>query len=224
MDGLAPRHAVLRERTIQEVNEHRQAALQRFLEFFCHLPSFIARTAHLEGFSLEHLIIVSTGHRNVVFFDPPLESWADAETRVIEMDQQALAGLGRGAIVVTEYVPPTGWTLVVFVCALFGVPLLCKQSNFLPGSWLYENIFGILPDFAHFISVLQPYVFPFVVALHACETAWMDYARLQKHGVARFTLLWWKWLLSCAVEGYGSTYRFDALVQEKTRAEAGGKS
>ncbi|PHH85571.1 hypothetical protein CDD83_233 [Cordyceps sp. RAO-2017] len=61
-----------------------------------------------------------------------------------------------------------------------------------------------------------------VLALHAAEACYFD-RRLRRHGVDRWSALWWRWASSCFVEGVMAFRRFDAVVARKTAAKDGGK-
>jgi hypothetical protein len=73
----------------------------------------------------------------------------------------------------------------------------------------------------------QEKIFPWVVGIHAAEAGWMG-VKLGRKGVGmwgngnkgRDGMLWWKWVGSTFVEGFGAHERFNALV-ERGREEKG---
>ena len=219
MAEVANQDAGSRDRIIKHMNKDHQDSLTRYLEFFCRMPSSTARTARLEDVTLEYMILKSTAGRHIVYFEPPLRVWKEVRERVVKMDQDALAGLGRSSIVIKEYDPPKGFQLVVFVAAAMTFMAFCRRRNFLPGSWLYDTLLHNSTTFAEWMRKIQPLLFPFMITLHSSEAIWMDMFRLQKHGVLRFSPLWFLWISSNWIEGYGAILRFDNLVRREQAAK-----
>ena len=136
-----------------------------------------------------------------------MESLRDARERMVKMDEASLKGLSRSDITITEYERPRGLHLVVFSGVLLTLVAYCKRSNFLPGSWLHDNLFGNLPGFSRFCYTIQPLVFYGILVIHTAEAAFMATARLTKHSVPVFGVLWWKWIISTFVDGFFSFQR-----------------
>lgn len=61
-----------------------------------------------------------------------------------------------------------------------------------------------------------------VLLLHIAEAIMVDRTRLWKYGVQRGSKLWWKWMASTLIEGFGAFARIDATVKRK-EVEAGNK-
>jgi len=99
--------------------------------------------------------------------------------------------------------------------------LTSSPANYRTGSFAYDNLLSRLP--ANWVSNMANYqrlAFWTLLILHTAEAAWLDVSRLQKHGIPRFSGLWWKWILGHLVVGFPNFGRFDALVKEKERAKA----
>ena len=139
------------------------------------------------------------------------------------MDAEAVAGLGASDITVKKYKPPRGFMTVVFVACALTYTAFCRRANFEPGSVLYETLLAHVPRFAKFCHIIQPLLFWFMIVLHAGETVWMATRRLERHTVRMFSRVWWLWVLSCFVEGVGSSVRFDECVREEKARKEGMK-
>lgn len=197
------------------MNADHQESLARYLEYYCRLPGSKAFTAHLEDISLQGMILSSKGGRHYVSFDPPLQTWTEARERLVQMDGESLKGLDRSDIIVKTYRSPRKFHAIVFVTVLVTLVAFSTKSNFLPGSLLYDNILHRVPRFANFCLLVFPIIDPLIVVTHTAEAATMIRTRLRRHGVALFTPLWWKWTISCWIEGVGSFQRFDKIVREE---------
>jgi hypothetical protein len=55
-----------------------------------------------------------------------------------------------------------------------------------------------------------------MLAIHFTEAFLLDRTRLRKYGVARGSSLWWKWIASVFIEGWGCWDRIAAEVKRKT--------
>lgn len=139
------------------------------------------------------------------------------------MDAEAVAGLGASDITVKKYKPPRGFMAVVFVACALTYMAFCRRANFEPGSVLYDTLLKHVPGFARFCRIIQPLLFWLMIMLHAGETVWMAKGRLVRHTVRMFSRVWWLWVLSCFVEGVGSSVRFDECVKEEKARREGMK-
>ncbi|KKY13659.1 putative integral membrane [Diplodia seriata] len=168
--------------------------IARYLEHYCNVSSFAARRARLTDLSLGSMSIGAAGKNFTIPLEPPMQSWREARERVIQMDRDCLAGLGRSDITVRQYTRPRGAHAVIFVvCAL-----------------TYS------PGFAAFVARVQPLVLALMIAIHVVEASIMA-RRLQRHNVAQLSGLWWQWVASSFIEGFGALQRVDALVQQGRR-------
>ena len=112
---------------------------------------------------------------------------------------------------------------VVAYVVIINLCVFPRRSNFQPGSLVYDNILVYTPGFARFCLFMRPLVLFLILLLHPGETVYMHLRRLRKHTVPTFSGLWWKWILSTLVEGYGAFVRFDRIVAEEERKKATAK-
>lgn len=213
-----------KQRIITHMNNDHQDSLIRYLRYYAQLSSFSARNAHLADISFTDLTILSSsGTPHTVPIKPAMTSWSEARPRVVAMDAEAVAGLGVSDITVKKYKPPRGFMTVVFVaCALTHI-FFCRRANFEPGSILYDALLKYVPSLANFCRTIQAPLFWFMIVVHGGEAAWMAKSRLEKHTVRVFSRVWWMWVLSCYMEGFGSYVRFDECVREEQEKREGMK-
>ena len=217
--------AVAKQRIITHMNNDHQDSLIRYLRYYARLSSFSARNAHLADISFHDLTILSSnGTPHAIPIKPAMTSWSEARPRVVAMDAEAVDGLGASNITVREYRLPHGFfmTVVFVACALTHVAYW-RRANFEPGSILYDTLLKTVPSFAGFCRLIQPLLFVFMMGLHGGEAVWMARSRLEKHTVRMFSRVWWMWVLSCYVEGFGSFIRFDECVREEKARREGMK-
>lgn len=98
-----------------------------------------------------------------------------------------------------------------------------RRQNFLPGSFLYDNIWVYVPGYARFNLLVRPLVLFLVFTIHPAEAIQLHRSRLRRHTVPTFSVLWWKWILSNVIEGYGAFVRFDRIVEEEERKKANAR-
>lgn len=213
-----------KEFVIKHMNADHQESLQVYLQAFCAISAREARNPRLEDLELSHLVVSANATRYIVPFDPPMKDFNEARGRLVALHKESLKRLGRSDITVTEYRGPRGFQTVILGLCIFTYISCYKRSNLLPGAFVYENLgFKLVPNFAHFVYNIQPYLFPGVVACHIFETIGLAILRLKPHGVPALSGLWWAWVVSCLLEGFGSWARIKDIVEEK-RAKQGEKS
>lgn len=216
MDAARSKDVEAQRRIISHMNKDHQDSVARFLEHFAHVSTYSASKARLTDITLNNLTIASSNDTPYVIpLDPPLNSWSEARERMVAMDQEALRGLDRSNIAAREYRRPRGFLAVVFIASATTFVCFSQRSNFLPGSFLYDYIFGHVPRFAKFCYDIQPLVLYPMLAIHLSEAVWMERTRLRKFNVPRFSKLWWQWLSSTFIEGVGAFKRFDRIVREE---------
>lgn len=160
----------------------------------------------IKDITLDKLTVNAGGESLVIPLDPPMNSFSDARVRLVEMDKQAIAGLGRSRITLKEYRPPKGFFTIVFAVCFGTYVLLSRKENMLPGSLLYESVLKYFPRFAEFSYGVRDYVIWPMLAIHITE-AWIMSGTLKKHSVPLFSRLWWMWIVSCFIEGFNSFQR-----------------
>ena len=132
------------------------------------------------------------------------------------MDREARTALGISPIAITEYEPPKSiFHVTVFgLCVLTTVVFLTKQWV-VPGTFVYDKILPWWPGGPEwFLWISKTIALP-VLLIHVGETVLLDQTRLWKYGVEKGSGLWWKWIGSCLIEGYGTFARIDATVKRK---------
>lgn len=87
----------------------------------------------------------------------------------------------------------------------------------MPGTWFYDVPLTYWPGGPEwFVWIAKAIALP-VLIIHLVEAYMMDRTRLRKYGVERGSGLWWTWIVSCFIEGYGCHQRIDAAVKRKTK-------
>ena len=206
----------MKERIIKHMNADHQDSLVRYLEHFCSLPSSAARNAKLDNVTLNSFTVLSTnGSAHIVQIQPPMASLSEARSRAVAMDAEAIKSLQRSDITVKRYVRPHGWTTVVFMLSVLGFLWFSRRSNFLPGSMLYDNLLQYMPRYAKLCYKYQPLAIIAMDVIHGTEATYMAVGRLRRHSVPTFSRLWWTWVASTFIEGYGAFTRFDNLVKDE---------
>ena len=206
---------------IKHMNADHQDSLALFLQAYNGISATEAKTAQLEDINLSNLIITAKGTRYHVPIDPAMKSYSEARGCMVAMHKESLKRLGRSDVTLTEYRGPRGFQAVIFALCLFTYASCFQRSNLLPGSVVYEYLgYKYVPDFAHFVYNIQPYLFPAVVGIHVFESALLVVRRLKPLGVPVFSGLWFAWVSSCFVEGFGCFQRIGAIVKEE-RAKRG---
>ncbi|KAJ5503512.1 hypothetical protein N7463_006386 [Penicillium fimorum] len=197
---------------IKHMNADHQDSLALFLQAYCGITSTQAKNAQLEELTTSNLIIASHGTRYSVPIEPEMKNYSEARGRMVAMHKDSLKRLGRSEITLTEYRAPRGIHAVIFgLCFLLYVTCF-QRNNLHPGSALYEYL-GLqrVPWLPRFVYIIQPYV----VAIHVFETVALAVTVLKPLNVPVLSGLWWKWIVSCSVEGYGSFVRIKKFVKEQ---------
>ena len=213
-----------KQRIITHMNADHQDSLVRYLEHFCHLSSFSARNAKLRDISFKSLTLVSSNNTShIIPIEPPMTTWAEARERVIAMDAEAVKGLKRSSITVKKYIKPSGVWAVIFIAAALTFAAFSKRSNFKSGSLLYDYLLQYAPGFAKWCYTIQPLLMFLMIPIHGGESIYMAAGRLKRHSVPKFSAVWWKWVSSTFIEGFGAFIRFDTIIKEEERKTAKAK-
>ncbi|ATY59690.1 hypothetical protein A9K55_003447 [Cordyceps militaris] len=119
-------------------------------------------------------------------------------------------------VTITEYVWPRAvpeWLGGGGILALYAVGIASRWA--VPGSSLHALLERSFPGGADtFVWIAHNVVF-WLAAAHAVEVLLFDSLRLRRHGVPRWSALWWKWELSVFIEGIGAWGRIGKVIQEK---------
>lgn len=207
---------------IKHMNADHGDSLQLYLQAFSRITASEAKGATLEDLTLSDLTIRANGTRYGIPIDPPMASYNEARGRLVGLHKDSLQKLGRSDVTLTEYRAPHGHQIVIFALCAFLYITCFSRENLLPGSFVYENLgYKFVPDFAHFVYNIQPYLFPITVGIHIFESALLAVTKLKPHGVPFLSGLWLAWVGSCLVEGFGTFQRISQIVKEER--EKGGK-
>ncbi|KAH8788107.1 hypothetical protein F5883DRAFT_513876 [Diaporthe sp. PMI_573] len=101
--------------------------------------------------------------------------------------------------------------IVAYTAGAALITLISRRAFIAPGSILYET-FIKTPEAAVTAAKVQDWAFLLVVGAHAIEAPIFAATKLRKHGVPFFSLLWWKWVLACAVGGVAAWKHFALTV------------
>ncbi|KAJ4163563.1 hypothetical protein LMH87_005284 [Akanthomyces muscarius] len=117
---------------------------------------------------------------------------------------------------ITEYVWPraTGeWLAGGGTLALYAAGLASRWV--VPGSALWDLLAQYFPGGPDaFLWITRNVVF-WLAAAHAAEVLLFDQLRLRRHGVPRWSALWFKWQLSVFIEGIGAWGRIGKVIAAK---------
>ncbi|CCT68049.1 uncharacterized protein FFUJ_06805 [Fusarium fujikuroi IMI 58289] len=119
---------------------------------------------------------------------------------------------------ITEYARPRGITALVFGGAVFSYLCLAGVTLISENNAIWQTIDSISPGSAETFRWIVKTGVPPLIVIHSIEAVAFDRTRLMPHGVPRWGLLWWKWVLSCWIEGIGCWQRFASVVNAKKAA------
>jgi len=81
-------------------------------------------------------------------------------------------------------------------------------------SYLLQNYHPL----ADFMMNMHLAGFVTIVAIHLVECVHLQRTRLRKHQVETFSKVWWLWMMTGSLEGFGVFKRFDKEVEEVIKA------
>lgn len=177
--------------------------------------------------SLSKMKITCSKSQYTISFDPPMPSYKDARTRLVEMDQQACRALNVSGITISHFLPLARRNILFCVFVVVVVVSFWSRDNF--GDASSENftacdsgISGVLSSnngcgrlgtylpngFRWLCWTVQPVLVPGMFVIHLLETVWFVYDRLARYNVNVRTKAFWYWTLDCFVEGIGCFKRY----------------
>lgn len=206
------------------MNKEHTEDLSMYLRHFSRLSSAAAadspRMTDIDERSMT--IATTSGGTHVIAFNPPMASWADRRTRLVDMSMEARQALGGSG---AKFVRPAGTDLISFFAVLFywvswgAVRAGLVQPGTTPWRFLEMVRFPFGPEM--FVWLTETILVP-VVAIHVAEAWWLDRTRLAPAGVKRLSVDWLLWMASCFIEGVPSFFRFDRNYGAK-KAGGGGQ-
>ena len=219
VSSSADKDAAAQARIITHMNADHSDSLIRYLRHYHGVSSSAARNARLTAIALDSMAISASllpfsSTSYPIKFEPPLSSWAEARARLVEMDGESCRGSGCSDVTVKRYAPPKGFLVVNFALFAWAWISFPSRSNFLAGSLYHNILFKHMPGFARFCHTIQPFIV-FLLVAHIGEAIYLARIRMEKHTVPMFSLLWWKWFISIAIEGFPGLLRFNAAVEEE---------
>ena len=235
MASSDPADAAFKARIIKHMNNDHADSLSLYLRHYFYMSPSAAFPARLEDISFSDLVIVdSSKMRSIVNIKPPMKSWADARPRMVAMDAECRAALGipppehgavsksREKVKLERYLPPqTLLQRTIFLAALGTYFLIISRvlGHLGEGTFFYNHVASFWPlgrtagqRAGNFLWTLDRVAVPMLL-LHLGETVALERTRLQRYGVKRCCKLWWAWVGSTFVEGYGSWDRIAGEVE-----------
>lgn len=219
MADQASKDAASKQRIIKHMNNDHVDSLSLYLQHYGKLPAGSTRGAIMTDISLSAMTFQTTdGKTHTIPLKPPMTSFADARTRSVDMDREARSALDISPVKLTSYLPPRQPAHVILfgLCSMAYLNFALKHK-FVPGNWYYDNVLPWWPGGAESYVWTVGKVFYPMLAIHFTEVFLLDRLRLRRYGVERGSLLWWKWIVSVFIEGWGSWKRIDAEVDRKKK-------
>jgi Domain of unknown function (DUF2470) len=221
MADQASKDAAAKQRIIKHMNNDHADSLSLYLQHYGKLPARSTRGAIMTDISLSAMTFRTTdGKAHIIPLKPPMTSFAEARTRSVDMDREARSALDISSIKLTSYLPPQQPVhVIIFSLCLMAYINFATKHKFVPGNWFHDNVLPWWPGGAESYLWAVNKVFYPMLAIHITEAVLLDRIKLRKYGVERGSLLWWKWIVSVFIEGWGSWKRIDEEVERK-RMEA----
>jgi hypothetical protein len=210
------RDVAAKERIMKHMNADHQKTLSYYLRNYHHLSTAAASSATMQDITLSSITLLASAKTYTVPIFPPLKSLGEARTRLIEMDIQSRTALNISCIEITEYIPPQSiFHRTIFGLCVFTMVVFATRAWIVPETFFYDKVLPWFPGGAEWFLWAVRMVFWPTIVLHTVEATMLDMTRLRKYGVDRGSGLWWKWMASAFMEGFGSFMRIDKAVKTK---------
>lgn len=121
---------------------------------------------------------------------------------------------------VTKYVPPRAapeWLAAGGILALYAAGLTSGYVT--PDSTFWAVLKEYVPGGPERYLWIIRRAFAVIASSHAFEVLLFDQLRMRKHGVPRWSAVWWKWEATVFVEGIGAWKRFADFVSRQQLAK-----
>jgi hypothetical protein len=207
------------ERIINHMNNDHADSIALYLRHYSKLSASSARGAAMTDISLSAMTFETTDSKiHIISLKPPIASFAEARTRSVDMDREARSALDISPIKLTSYLPPRkpAHIIVFGLCVMAYVNFVTKHMM-VPGTFFYDKILPWWPGGPEAYLWTVDKVFYPMLAIHFTEAFLLDRTKLRKYGVERGSALWWKWMASVFIEGWGCWKRIDAEVGRKMK-------
>lgn len=212
MDAASSPH---KTRIISHMNKDHTREITYYLRHYARASARAASSPEMRDLDFQGMKITARGGDFTVPFEPPLAGWAEAKGRIIEMAHTAREALGLSDIIITSFKWPEGFGMFVFGAVIFYFCCAASLPWVVPGSPAWPLLEAAFPGGAEGFCWTVKTIFWPVIGIHVIECSIFD-GRLKKHGVERFSGVWWAWELGCFLEGYPSFKRIDGIIAQKT--------
>ncbi|KAK5660704.1 hypothetical protein OQA88_12069 [Cercophora sp. LCS_1] len=220
-------------RTIAHMNKDHRTDLAHILQHYNKLSATEAADPEMVDIDLESMTVLTDGGKTtrIVHFEPPMGSFDERRTKLIEMTMKAREALGvvpeddghghghgtaSGKVVVAEWHPPQSlleWAVVVGVLLYFVSFATVRAGWFDRGTqgWRYLELSPFPGGAKGFRWLVEAMFWP-VVGIHAGEMVLFDIKKTAKYGLKRGSAVWFLWMVNVFVEGVGAFKRFNRVV------------
>ncbi|KAL7959948.1 hypothetical protein V8C34DRAFT_277828 [Trichoderma compactum] len=211
-----PSEQEMKSRIITHMNTQHSRELSHYLRHYVGLSARAATASPaIQDMSLAGMTIKTRNGTYEVPFSPPLSSWAEARPRVIAMDVTSREALGISDIYLTEWAMPRGFDWVPLGGVVFYYICYAGLPWVAPGSAPWETLRLVFPGGPEWFLWTVRSIFWIVFGIHTVEVYLLDKWKLQKHGVPRFSWVWWAWASNIFIEGVTTWKRLDSIIAAK---------
>ncbi|KAL8670591.1 MAG: hypothetical protein Q9168_004884 [Polycauliona sp. 1 TL-2023] len=225
----ADEDAAIKQRIITHMNTSHQDSLIRYLRHTHHLSSYAARNATLQSLTLDSLTLTTSSLSSstskadtyLVPITPLLQTYSSARTRLADLDAAAVAALGVSPITLKRYIPPYSHLHRAIFIYVIVVLVTFPLFSILPRSTI-QSFFSSLPlphpyglKIMRFFYAVQPWILSIIAAIHPLEAWWMHRTRLTRYNVCMGGKVWWLWMGSTFIEGFGAFQRVGAEIRSE---------
>jgi hypothetical protein len=215
--------AATKTRILNHMNADHSASLTLYLRNYSNLPVGEASKPTLLDISLSSLTISSrSGTSHTIPLEPPMSSYAEARPRFVAMDEECRAALNISPYTITHYEAPKSFIhRTVFGLCLMTMVIFATKKYMVPGTFFYDDVLPWFPGGPKTFLMISDKVALPTVFIHLGEMVLLDQTKLAKHNVSRGSGLWWKWIISCMIEGFGTFQRINAMIGKQKKEKEG---
>ncbi|KAK2826885.1 hypothetical protein FQN49_007360 [Arthroderma sp. PD_2] len=138
-------------------------------------------------------------------------------THIVKMKSHRGNNFNVSTITITEYATPSplDWFQIGCILALYGLGVASAWIT--PGDKIWNLLAQYFPGGPEWGLWFIRTLVSLVALAHALEVVLFDQWRMRRHGVRRWSTLWWTWEVSCFVEGIRVWNRIDKVIEGKKR-------
>lgn len=213
---------VQKARTITHMNQDHAADLAAILRHKSGLTEAQAAGAEMIDIDLAALhvrVVDSTGTPTVhiVPIEPPMGSWGERRTKLVEMTLDARKALG-----VRDFYPPEGWGILSFAGVMwyFLSAAFVFSGNMKPGSLAWRFVEAIrFPGGPKLYATIVSYILVPMLLIHVAEAVYMAKSRLAPKRVPVGSALWLAWVVCAFFEGAPCWAKWDRRILGKHKRQ-----